>query len=280
MSKITIASPHGFCFGINRAINLAKEAAQKYKENIYFLGELVHNQHVVNWLETELKIKTVQSLDLIPDGSVVIIRAHGASPTTFAHAKEKDLIIVDASCPLVLKSHQKVKELSIKNTKTLFLCNSISHDETIGIVGENPSMITPITIKDIFSLNVTDPQNYVLITQTTLSTLETKEALDFIKNKYPQITIIPHICQATTDRQNAIIQLTKTCTLIIIVGSPTSANSNSLLQVAQSLGVTSYIIDSALEIDKKWFIGHQNIGISSGASTPESVLEEVIQKIN
>lgn len=279
MLNLHIANPHGFCFGINRAIDLAKETSQKYSKNIYFLGELVHNQHVVNWLESELKIKTVQSLDQIPNGSVVIIRAHGAPPSTFSQAMAKELIIVDASCPLVLKSHQTVHQFTDQNKKIIFLCNSITHDETIGIVGESPSLITPIVIKDILNLDISNPKDCVVMTQTTLSTIETKDAFDFIKNKYPDITILPHICQATTDRQNAIIELCKTCSLVIIIGSPTSANSNSLKQVAQSSGVKSYIIDNALELNKDWFIGHKNVAISSGASTPESIFEEVIKTI-
>lgn len=280
MSNLFIASPHGFCFGINRAIDLARETREKYNENIYFLGELVHNQHVVDWLESELKIRTVQSIDEIPRGSIVIIRAHGAPPQTYNQAVAKGLTIIDASCPLVLKSHQTVSKFSGQNKKIIFLCNSITHDETIGVVGENPYSVTPVVIDDVSNLNISDPQNYIVMTQTTLSTLETKNAFDFLKNKYPQITIMPHICQATSDRQNAIIELAKTCTLIIIVGSPTSANSNSLQKVAESLGVKSFIIDKASEINPKWFISHENIAVSSGASTPESILEEVVQIIN
>ncbi len=279
MSNIFIASSHGFCFGINRAIDLARETAEKYSEKIYFLGELVHNQHVVDWLESELKIKTVQFIDQIPRGSVVIIRAHGAPPLVFNQAVAKGLTIVDASCPLVLKSHQTVAQFVGKNKKIIFLCNSITHDETIGVVGEDPYSVTPVVIDDVSTLNISDPSNCIIMTQTTLSTLETKEALNFLKNKYPQITILPHICQATTDRQNAIIELSKTCTLFIIVGSPTSANSNSLKKVAESSGATSYIIDNFSEINPKWFVGHQNIAISSGASTPESILEEVVSEI-
>ncbi len=279
MPKLHIAVPHGFCFGINRAIDLAKETAEKYSGKIYFLGELVHNQHVVDWLESELKIKTVQSIDDIPRGSVVLIRAHGAPPLIFNQAIAKGLTIVDASCPLVLKSHQTVAKLSGQNKKIIFLCNSITHDETVGVVGEDPYSVVPVVIGDISTLEIADPANCLIMTQTTLSTIEIKEALDFIKNKYPQVTVFPHICQATTDRQNAVIELSKTCSLIIIVGSPTSANSNSLKKVADSCGVVSYIIDNVSELNPKWFVGHQEVGISSGASTPESILEHIVNEI-
>ena len=279
MPNLHIAVPHGFCFGINRAIDLAKETSGKYSGKIYFLGELVHNQHVVDWLESELKIKTVQSIDDIPRGSVIIIRSHGAPPLIFNQAIAKGLTVIDATCPLVAKSHQTVIKLSGQNKKIIFLCNSITHDETIGIVGEDPYSVVPVVLKDVATLEIADPSNCLVMTQTTLSTIEIKEALDFIKNKYPQVTIFPHICQATTDRQKAVIELSKICSLIIIVGSVTSANSNSLKKVADSCGVVSYIIDNVSELNLKWLAGHQEIGVSSGASTPESILEDIIDEI-
>lgn len=279
MINIVLAQPHGFCFGIDRAISLAKDTAQKFSQPIFFLGELVHNQHVVDWLEKDLGIKTVYSVEEIPIGSVVIIRAHGASPIIYQQAKERGLEIIDASCPLVLRSHQKVKDLVNQNKKIIFLCNKIDHDETIGVVGEAPDFITPVTLDSVPNLSLLDPQNTVVLTQTTLSTLETQKALDFIKHKYPQITILPHICQATTERQNAIIKLAQKYKFVIIVGAPTSANSNSLKSVAQSAGAISYIVDNASELNPEWFKNQENVVISSGASTPESILEEVITKI-
>ena len=279
MSNIIIADPHGFCFGIIRAIELAQKTAKNSTRPIYFLGELVHNQHVVDWLEAKLKIKTVQSIEEIPVNSIVIIRAHGTAPNIYQQAKDRGLEIVDASCPLVLRSHQTVKKLSSENKQIIFLCNKIDHDETVGVVAQAPKFITPVTLQNIFEFEIKDPINTVIITQTTLSTLETKEALEFIQNKYPEITILPHICQATTDRQHAIIDLARQYKFVIIVGSPTSANSNSLRSVAESVGAQSYIVDNALELNPDWFIGVENIAISSGASTPEDILNQVIEKI-
>jgi len=279
MLNIYIASPHGFCFGINKAIDLAQETAKNYQKNIYFLGEIVHNQYVVDWLESELKIKTVQSLNEIPKNSVVIIRAHGAPPSIYQQARDKGLEIVDASCPLVLKSHQLVKDLAAQNKTIIFLCNKIDHDETVGVVGEAPDFITPVTITDIFNFEIKDPQNTVIITQTTLSTTETEKVFDFLKTKYPELNIQPHICQATTDRQKAILDIAKDSDLIIIIGSKNSSNSQSLYQVALSTGVTSYIIESADDLNPDWFKNISNITISSGASTPENLLEDVVTKI-
>ena len=279
MINIIVADPHGFCFGITRAIDIATNTVKKSKKPIFFLGELVHNQHVVDWLEHKLKIKTVQSLDDIPSDSVVIIRAHGASPAVFQQAKNKGLEIIDASCPLVLRSHQTVKQLASQKKQIIFLCNKIDHDETVGVVGESPKSTTAISIENIFNYVPKNPKNTVVMTQTTLSTIETQEALDFIKQKYPQITILPHICQATTDRQNVIIKLAKKYKFVIIIGSPTSANSNSLKSVAESCGAKSFIIDNESQLNPDWFIGQKNVVISSGASTPELILEKVVEKI-
>ncbi|MCW1949196.1 MAG: 4-hydroxy-3-methylbut-2-enyl diphosphate reductase [Candidatus Shapirobacteria bacterium] len=280
MANIILAQPHGFCFGITRAIKLAQDTAKKYSNKpIYFFGELVHNQHVVDWLENNLNIKTVYLIDDIPHNSVVIIRAHGVAPEIYQQAKDRQLIIIDASCPLVLKSHQTVRQLVKQNKDIILLCNKIDHDETVGIVGEAPKSITPVTLTQIFDYQIKDPKNTIVLTQTTLSTTETQKAFDFLKNKYPQLTILPHICQATTERQQAIIKLAKKHHFVIIVGAPTSANSNSLRSVAESAGAISYIVDNVSELNPEWFTNQENIVISSGASTPQDILDEVIQKI-
>jgi len=159
------------------------------------------------------------------------------------------------------------------------LCNKVDHDETVGIVGETPEFITPVTLSQIFDYQISHPENTVVLTQTTLSTTETQTAFDFLRHKYPQITILPHICQATTERQQAIIKLAKKHHFVIIVGSPTSANSNSLRAVAESAGAVSYIVDNASELNPDWFINQKNIVVSSGASTPQDILDEVIQQI-
>lgn len=280
MANIIVAQPHGFCFGINKAIKIAQNTRQKYpKKSIYFFGELVHNQHVVDFLETNLKIKTIHFINEIPKKSIIILRAHGVSPDIYQQAKNRELIVIDATCPLVLKSHLTVKNLISQHKSVLFLCNKIDHDETIGIVGESPEFITPIALDQIFDYQINNPINTVVMTQTTLSILETQKALDYLKNKYPEITILPHICQATTERQNAITKLAKQYKFVIIVGSSTSANSTSLRSVAESAGAISYIVDKASELNPDWFINQENIVVSSGASTPENILSEVVQKI-
>jgi 4-hydroxy-3-methylbut-2-en-1-yl diphosphate reductase len=280
MAKIIVAEPHGFCFGINRAIKISQDTAKKYSDkSIYFLGELVHNQHVVDCIEKDLKIKTVHSINEVPQNSVIILRAHGVAPEIYQQAKDRNLTIIDATCPLVLKSHQIIKDSIGQKNQVIFLCNKIDHDETIGVVGEAPNLVIPVTLDKIFDYQIKNPAQTIILTQTTLSTLETQKVLIFIKNKYPEITILPHICQATSERQNVVIKLAKKYKFVVIIGSPTSANSNSLKSVAESVGAKSYIVDNASELNPKWFINQENIVISSGASTPEDILEKVVEKI-
>jgi len=280
MANIIIAEPHGFCFGINRAIELVKDTAKKYPDKlIYFFGELAHNQHILNWLEKDLKVKTTNSIDEIPLNSIIIIRPHGITPNIYQQAQNRELIVINATCPLVLKSHQIAKDLVKQKNQVILLCSAVDHDEAVGIVGEAPDTIIPVILKDVLNFEIKNPDNTVVMTQTTLSTLETQRALNLLKEKYPKITISTHICQATTERQNAIIKLAKEYQFVIIVGSTTSTNSNSLKSVAESVGAISYIVDNASELNPKWFANQENIVVSSGASTPEDILNEVIEKI-
>jgi 4-hydroxy-3-methylbut-2-enyl diphosphate reductase len=277
--KIIVPKPHGFCFGVERAIKLAENSVKEYKGQIYILGELVHNQHVIDYLEQKLQLNTVSTLDEVPDGSVLILRAHGSQPSLYEAIKKKNLTLVDATCPLVTHSHHIAKELIKKNKKIIFLCSSPTHDEVVGVVGESPENITPITLTDIFDYQISDPKNYAVLTQTTLSTLETAKAIEFLKSKYSDLSILPHICAATTERQQAIIDQAKIHKFVVIVGAQNSANSQSLFKVATSVGATAYIVDNESELNPDWFIGKDTVVISSGASTPESVLDAVIKKI-
>ena len=261
--NIVIASPHGFCGGVKRAIEIAQLANPS---NTYLLGDIVHNDHVIK----SLKIKTVKSLNEIPTGNSVIIRAHGASPQIYQEAKNRQLNIIDATCPLVLQVHEFVKNNKDKNI--IYLVSDKKHDEAVGVIAQG-SNITAYTLDEYEKILA--PQNSVLITQTTLSVQETQKAIDYLRNKFPKLEIFPHICPATTDRQKAVLELAKSCEIILIIGSPKSSNSQRLYETAISTGKPAYIIDNISEIKNEWFNNYQNIGISSGASTPENILKEV-----
>lgn len=284
MSKeIIIAEPHGYCgnerFGVQGAIHIARETAREHPNDTYILGEIVHNQHVVRWLEKEHGVKTVHSLDEIPQGATVIIRAHGARPSTYKEAREKGLNIVDATCPLVVQVHREVKQLAAEGKKILYIASKKEHDEAVGIAGEALKAVTLTTLKELDEVKIAEPEKTVVLTQTTLSILETEKKLKELKEKHPELTIKPHICLATTQRQQAVIKLAKEVGFVVIVGSPTSSNSNRLKEVAEAAGAKAYIVDTADELDPNWFKGIEKVAVSSGASTPEWLLEEVIERI-
>lgn len=283
MRKIIIADPHGYCgnnkFGVQGAIQIAQETAKKHPNNTYLLGEIVHNQHVVDWLEKEYGVKTVHSLDGIPKGTTVIIRAHGASPSIYKQAKEKGLNIVDATCPLVTQVHREVGQLATEGKKILYIASQKDHDEAVGVAAEAPEAVTLTTLRELDEVEIVEPEKTVVLTQTTLSILETEKKLNKLKERYPKLTIKPHICMATTQRQKAVIKLAKETELVVIVGSPTSSNSNRLREVAEAAGAKAYIVDTAAELDSNWFKGVEKIAVSSGASTPEWLLEEAIERI-
>lgn len=281
--KIIIAEPHGYCgnnkFGVRGAIKIVQDTAKKYPGKTYLFGEIVHNQHVVDWLEKKWGVKTVASLKHIPKTAVVIIRAHGVPPVIYQEAKKKGLKVVDATCPLVVQVHEKIKQLVKKGKKILYLASKPTHDEAVGVFGEAPKAIRLTVLKDLDKVKIRNPENTVVLTQTTLSILETKEKLDRLKKKYPKLTINPHVCLATTERQKAVIKLAKKTGFVIIVGSPTSSNSNRLRETAEKVGAKAYIVDTAKELNPIWFKEVEKVAVSSGASTPEWLLEKVVERI-
>lgn len=283
LRKVLVCQPHGYCgnqdFGVLGAIQIAQKTAKKYPGRTYLLGEIVHNQHVVDWLEKSAGVKTVQKLTAIPKGATVIIRAHGVGPKIYQEAKKRGLKIVDATCPLVAQAHREAKKLAAQGKKIIFVCSEKDHDEAVGVAGEAIDSIKLVTLNELNQVKIENPQNTVVLTQTTLSVSETQAKLKKLKKKYPGLLIKPHICLATTKRQQAVINLAKKVSLMIIVGSPTSSNSNRLKEVAQASGSQAYIVDTAEELETHWFKGKQTVGISSGASTPEWLLNEVVAKI-
>lgn len=282
--KVIVAQPHGICgnelgFGVAHAIYLAKKTAKEYPGKTYLLGEIVHNPHVGEMLTKDFGVKTVKSLDEIPTGATIIIRSHGAIPETYQKAKAKGLTIVDATCPIVVQAHRLVKQLAAENKNILFIASDYNHDEALGVAGEAPEKVTLTILKDLDKLQIVDPANTVVVTQTTLSTLETKEGLVKLKKRYSTLTIKPHICLATSDRQKAVIELAKKTGFIVIVGSSTSSNSKRLRDVGEAVGAKAFMVDTAVDLKPEWFSGVKQVGVSSGASTPEEILEEVVEKI-
>lgn len=282
--EVKVAQPHGICgnelgFGVAHAIYLARETGRREPGQTYLLGEIVHNPHVGEMLAKEYGVKTVASLEEIPDSATVVIRAHGAVPETYQKAKAKGLKVVDATCPIVAQVHRLVKQLTIKGKNILYIASDYHHDEALGVVGEAPDKVTLTVLKDLEKVPIANPANTVVLTQTTLSTLETADKLTQLRKKYPSLTINPHICMATSDRQKAVMELAKKTKVIVIVGSPTSSNSKRLREVGEAVGAQAYMVDTAADLKADWFNGVKQVGVSSGASTPEEILEEVVEKI-
>ena len=288
--KIFIAAHYGFCgngglFGVSGAVKIAEETAQQNPDRgLYVLGELVHNHHVMTALERDHHVKTVANLDEIPANSLFLVKAHGLSPEVIAQAQTKGLTIIDATCPMVKKVHTLVKKLASEGKQIIYVASDLQHEEALGVYGEVSSQITLVTLDQLPTLTIDQPDQTVVLTQTTLSVLETATAFDILKNRYPTLTIHPHICPATTQRQQAVINLAQQADLIIIVGAVNSSNSQRLFETAKVAAPEKpvYIIDSVAELDPTWFNSLPSdtiIGLSSGASTPDDVFQAVITKI-
>lgn len=274
--EIILAKTYGFCIGVERAIEIAKKVRKENNGEVNVLKEIVHNPYVVNSLKGE-GIGSVSSLQKVKKGTI-IFSAHGVGPNIVEEAKKKDLRIVDATCPLVTKVHNLVKLLARKGY-IIILVGDKQHDEIIGVSGEAPKNIIVISRKEeIDSLSI-DANRIAVITQTTLSIDDSAEIINLLKRKFPNIEVHNTICNATQLRQMAIKDLAKKVDLILVVGYPTSANSKRLVYVAKSCGKPSYLINNEKEINKEWFNGVKKVGITSGASTPDFIVNNVIKKL-
>ena len=281
--EIIKATTYGFCgnegnFGVSGAIKIAQKAAKENPNQVYVLGELVHNTHVVAKLKKE-GIKTASSLDEIPEGAVMVIKAHGLGPAVLEEARKKKIKLIDATCPMVKAVHEIAKKYVSEGKKIIYVASEKKHEEAVGVWGEAPDFIKVVTLKELIGLKIQDEEGTVVLTQTTLSLLETQIAFEELQKRYPKLKIQPHICMATTMRQQAVMELAKKVDLVIIVGSKSSSNSNRLREVAESCQVKAKIVDKIDEVKQEWFRGVKKIGISSGASTPDEILEAVIIRI-
>jgi len=281
--KIQLANPRGFCAGVDRAIEIVERALDIFGAPIYVRHEVVHNTFVVNDLKQKGAI-FVEELSEIPDDSTVIFSAHGVSQAIQKEAKERKFKIFDATCPLVTKVHLEVARYA-KNNTNVILIGHAGHPEVDGTMGQfensHSHMLLVEDVHDVESLNITEDDDLAYVTQTTLSVDDTQEIINSLRLKYPQIQgpRKDDICYATQNRQDAINALSKSCDIIIVVGSPNSSNSNRLKELATKNNVVAYLVDNANELEKDWFVNAKNIGVSAGASAPELLVEEVISKI-
>ncbi|WP_109077779.1 4-hydroxy-3-methylbut-2-enyl diphosphate reductase [Aggregatibacter kilianii] len=281
--KIILANPRGFCAGVDRAISIVELALEIHGAPIYVRHEVVHNRFVVNGLRERGAI-FVEELSEVPDGAIVIFSAHGVSQAVRQEAKERNLKVFDATCPLVTKVHMQVARASRKGTKAILIGHK-GHPEVEGTMGQYGNQEGGIylieSVEDIANLPVEQNDDLTFMTQTTLSLDDTAETISALKEKYPAIQG-PHkndICYATTNRQEAVRELAKQSDLVVVVGSKNSSNSNRLAELASRMGVASKLIDDPEDIHADWFDGVQTIGVTAGASAPEELVQSVISRL-
>jgi 4-hydroxy-3-methylbut-2-enyl diphosphate reductase len=276
--KVLLASPRGYCAGVDRAVIAVEKALDHYGSPIYVRKQIVHNIHVVNNLEKRGAI-FVDEVDEVPRGSILVFSAHGVSPAVVKAADERGLQTIDATCPLVTKVHREVQRFAAENYDILLVGHE-GHEEVEGTAGEAPDVVQIVNEDDsINGVKIKDPNKVIWLSQTTLSVDETMETVLKLREKFPTLQNPPSddICYATQNRQVAIKKVGAISDLVIVVGSANSSNTVRLVEVALLAGAkASYRVDYASEIDEAWFEGVESVGVSSGASVPEELVEEVL----
>ena len=277
MDRIVLAAPRGFCAGVAYAIEVVSLALKIHGSPLYVRHAIVHNEYVVRSFEAQ-GVVFVEDLNDVPPGNVVVFSAHGVSPEIRAQARSRDLTIIDATCPLVTKVHNEAKHFAAKDYFMVYI-GHVGHAEAEGTMGEAPERMVLIeTPEDAEVLALPPHDRLAVLTQTTLSIDEVRATMAVLERRFPHIEKPgkEDICFATTNRQTAVRALADGCDLVLVVGSPMSSNSKRLREVAESLGVESHLLQSAADVRPEWRTEFRSIGITSGASTPETLVEDVI----
>ena len=274
--KVYLGVPRGFCAGVVRAVDVVELALEKYSHPVYVKHQIVHNPNVVNSLE-EKGAMTVEDVDEIPEGSTVVFSAHGSPPEDFAKAKKRNLNVIDATCPLVTKVHNEAIKYA-NDGRRLVLVGHKGHQEVKGTMGQT-DMFLVNDRNELVMPNWDEDTPVTVLTQTTLSVDDTKRSIEEIKSKFSDVIVRNDLCYATTSRQAAVKQLCKLVELVLVIGAENSSNCNRLREVAQAHGVDAYLINGPDELDSSWLEGVENVGITSGASTPESMVQAVIESL-
>ncbi len=283
---IFLASPRGFCAGVDRAIAIVERALELFGPPIYVRHEVVHNQYVVGLLEAEGAV-FVESLDNIPDGTIVVFSAHGVSKAVRREAEQRKLEVYDATCPLVTKVHMEVSRYH-REGRECVLIGHAGHPEVEGTIGQyegkgpnKGAMFLVESVDDVATLEVTDPDNLAFVTQTTLSMDDTADIIDALRVRFPNI-LGPKkddICYATQNRQDSVKRLAPRCDVFVVVGSQNSSNSNRLRELAENIGTRAYLVDTASELRQEWFAQARVVGVTAGASAPEVLVQEVLDQL-
>ena len=275
--RLLLASPRGYCAGVDRAVDTVEKALDHFGAPVYVRKEIVHNRHVVQELSERGAVFVDSELE-VPAGSVVVLSAHGVAPEVYERSRERSLQVLDATCPLVTKVHAEARRYAAQGY-TVILIGHDGHEEVVGTMGEAPEAIQLIgSVEEIDTLDVADPERVSYITQTTLSVDETLEIIAALRQRFPAIVGPKRddICYATQNRQNAVKELAREVDLVLVIGSRNSSNSNRLVDVTREIGVPAYLIDDERDIERSWLDGVRTVGITSGASAPESLVTRVV----
>ncbi len=275
--RVLLASPRGYCAGVDRAVQTVERALDLYGPPVYVRKEIVHNKHVVEQLAERGAIFVEEETE-VPEGELVVFSAHGVAPAVHENAQARNLRTIDATCPLVTKVHVEARKFA-EAGYTIVLIGHEGHEEVEGTTGEAPASIVLVqTAADVDEIEVADPEKVAFITQTTLSVDETTGIIARLRERFPAI-VSPKsddICYATTNRQIAVKQLARECDLVLVIGSTNSSNSNRLVDVTRELGTQSHLIDNAGQVREEWLQGVETVGITSGASAPDELVTELV----
>ena len=278
--EVLLASPRGFCAGVDRAIEIVDRALEHYGPPVYVFHEIVHNRHVLEDFRAR-GVEFVEDLDEVPEGAVTVFSAHGVSQHVERKGKERNLRVIDATCPLVTKVHLQAQRYEGTGSE-LVLVGHPGHPEIEGTRGRIQGTVHVLsTVDEVERLEVEDPERLAYVTQTTLSVDDTTEVIQALKRRFPSIRgpELKDICYATQNRQNAVKAMTgEGLDLLLVVGSPNSSNSNRLRELGERRGVASYLIDSENDLDPAWVVGRR-IGVTAGASAPEALVERVLGRL-
>jgi 4-hydroxy-3-methylbut-2-enyl diphosphate reductase len=278
--RVLVAAPRSFCAGVVRAIDIVEKLLEQNGPPVYVRHEIVHNVHVVRDLEARGAV-FVESEDEVPEGELIVLSAHGVAPRVYEKCAERGLKVVDAVCPLVSKVHAEARRYAGRGLK-IALVGHAGHVEVEGTMGEAPeSMVLVETPEDARELEVEDGEQVAYITQTTLSLDDTADVVDTLRDRFPDLVGPPSadICYATQNRQDAVKRICEEATLVLVVGSRTSSNANRLVEVARDRGAEAHLIDDEFDLDSGWLEGHETVGLTAGASSPDVLVDRVVDRL-
>jgi 4-hydroxy-3-methylbut-2-enyl diphosphate reductase len=277
VGTVLLAAPRGYCAGVERAVDAVERALEQHGGPVYVRKQIVHNLHVVRDLERKGAV-FVEELDEVPEASVVVLSAHGSAPTVHADAATRHLDLIDATCPLVTKVHLEAQRFAADD-RTIILIGHAGHEEVEGTSGQAPDRTILVgSIEEAERVQVPDPGRLSYLTQTTLSVDETNQVVEILRSRFPEIQGPPRedICYATQNRQDAVKEVARRADVVLVIGSKNSSNSNRLAEVSRERGAAAYLVDDETEVDPAWLDGAEVVGLTSGASAPEWLVERML----